>query len=516
MVGFTAIGGGAAVAAACAVSSAILTLRFWTRTLRGQPHISIDRCGVSAGGGECTPRSQGRVGGSFGVGPGTPNTVLKPLGTVWEGGVSFPFPRDWMRGRRWRWSRGVVDGGLGSQRRVWLSSGLEAGGNVEWTRCRECGRVCKFNIATPALRHLRNLKNIGVIWWRVGLVVCFVLIRVPMVFTSHALSNGILDAVASRAIFVTREQPSWNLLLKALVLLVRITDRHLQHDLPKSLKFLVRTCLDEKCHPSLKASRRQAWYVRSFVVSFLYKMMLAFEVPIHSWYWWAFAVEQGYIIVSAVRSFVSARRQIYTRPRIPFLRQFDILVIFCHLCWRYDNTVLRIILLNLYLTQSALQDIPALGLTQCDAYGMHSQPPQELAQLEGRATFFIKEWTPYPLQRCNPFARGESRWTFWSNAAFCTRYTALAWGRRRLPPTESAGHLLARSTSWRWLRHGMVRVVREVLWRGRNVDSVWHVGWFAQRRWMVIEEQAAATGGGGGRGEFKSGEIGISPSIPAV
>jgi hypothetical protein len=33
---------------------------------------------------------------------------------------------------------------------------------------------------------------------------------------------------------------------------------------------------------------------------------------------------------------------------------------------------------------------------------------------------------------------------------------------------------------------------------------------------MVIEEQAAATGGGGGRGEFKSGEIGISPSIPAV
>lgn len=76
-----------------------------------------------------------------------------------------------------------------------------------------------------------------------------------------------------------------------------------------------------------------------------------------------FAVEQGYIIASTVRSFDSARRQIHTRSQVHFLRQLDILIVLCHLGRCDDETVPRLIILNLHSTKSALQDIPAIGLT---------------------------------------------------------------------------------------------------------------------------------------------------------
>lgn len=64
------------------------------------------------------PKSQGWVGERFGARLDAPKAVLEPLGTVWTGGVAFPFPRGGIRGRRWRWRSGVVDGKFGSGRRV--------------------------------------------------------------------------------------------------------------------------------------------------------------------------------------------------------------------------------------------------------------------------------------------------------------------------------------------------------------------------------------------------------------
>jgi len=58
------------------------------------PRINIDKCGVRAGGGVCTPRSQGWVDDRFSARLNTPKAVLEPHGTAWKESVAIPFPHN--------------------------------------------------------------------------------------------------------------------------------------------------------------------------------------------------------------------------------------------------------------------------------------------------------------------------------------------------------------------------------------------------------------------------------------
>ena len=310
--------GRASTVAACAADRAITSSGSRLRTLCSSPCVRIGRFRVSGRIRVCRARLQSWVDERFEARLDAPETIPEPLGNAGRGAVIFSCPSDRIRGRRRRRRRGIVDCGVGIGRMVPLA--LEVGRKMGWIWGRDYRVVCESNPTVAILRSKGIVNNVGIFRGRRGSGGYLSLTLRYMVSKSKMLRYRVRDIVANLVIATVWEQSSWNFLGKALVTIIWITDWHLQNSLPKSLEFLLGICLNEKRHPSLKANRRQSRYAGSRIVFLLHKMMLAFEVAIHSWDRQMLAIEHGYMTRLTGRSSFCGELEIYTRPWIYLFR----------------------------------------------------------------------------------------------------------------------------------------------------------------------------------------------------
>lgn len=137
-----------------------------------------------------------------------------------------------------------------------------------------------------------------------------------------------LDAMPDLEVLLVGKESSRNFFGKSLFLVIRIANGHFQHGLLESLELGLGVSPNEKSDPFFKSDGCKSWYIWSLVVLLLDQMMLTSKISIHA--------GNGSMLVVEDKL-----------PRIQFMGQLHIFIVFGHLIRRDDEAISWLVVFNL-------------------------------------------------------------------------------------------------------------------------------------------------------------------------